>query len=165
MTFESSPKNEPNTTMPITGSQSMWKNESWSYDVEPRSGANQRGSSSAMPYAAAASLFIKNWFHSSPLNGSPMAQLVSRDADEQSPLRDGPAVPAEVIFLAIMATLLALVSLAGVPLAPEPVAGEGSDALRQNWATRSGLVQHESVPQAEQPLPVGRGREPEASSR
>ncbi|RKY18241.1 MAG: hypothetical protein DRQ55_13840 [Planctomycetota bacterium] len=94
-----------------------------------------------------------------------MAQLVPRDADGSPPLKDGPIVPAEVVFLAVMAALLALVSLAGVPLAHEPVAGEGSDALRQDWATRAGLAQADPAPDAEPPLPAGRGREPEALSR
>jgi hypothetical protein len=88
---------------------------------------------------------------------------MARDADGSRPLQDGPAVPAEVVFLAVMAALLAIVALAGVPLAPEPVAGDGSDALRQDWAVQQGLVQVEAP--AEDALPTGRGREPVIGDR
>ena len=37
-------------------------------------GANHLGRSAAMPVAIAASLRMKNWFHSSPPNGSPIAE-------------------------------------------------------------------------------------------
>ena len=67
------PKKVPKITMPMTGSQSMWKKVRRSYDSESAGGANHSGSWSAMPLAMAASLRMKNWFHNRPLNGMPMA--------------------------------------------------------------------------------------------
>lgn len=48
-------------------------------------------------------------------------------------LKDGPPVPAELVFVAMIALLGVLLSLAGVPLAPEKSVTDGSDALRKGW--------------------------------
>jgi len=52
---------------------------------------------------------------------------------ESRRLSDGPALPAEVMFLIAIAAVVLLLSLAGVPLTPEREAGDGSDALRKGW--------------------------------
>lgn len=87
-----------------------------------------------------------------------------------SPLADGPPVRAELLFLAIMGALALLLVVAGVPGGAEPVAGGGSDALRQGWAAArpvdSGASEPapETLPEAAhldgQGLPTGRGRTP-----
>ena len=75
-----------------------------------------------------------------------------------TPLSDGPAVPAELIFLAIVAAMLGLLLLAGIPLGEEPVAGDGSERLRRGWAGQ--LAEQPGAP-----LPSGRGRDELRSSR
>lgn len=103
---------------------------------------------------------------------------MARVEGNSRPLKDGPAVPAELVFLAVMGALLALLALAGVPLLDEPVAGDGSERLRRGWAESLGTGQPDSqqalqeqlralelTPSEPLPLPSGRGREPDPASR
>ncbi len=46
---------------------------------------------------------------------------------------DQPQVPAEIVFLLVVLTLTIIFSVAGIPGEAEPVAGDGSDALRRGW--------------------------------
>jgi hypothetical protein len=54
-------------------------------------------------------------------------------------LDDAPA-RFEFTFLAVGIALVLMLAMAGIPATEEPVAGEGSDALRQGW-----LEQHEAA--------------------
>jgi len=56
-----------------------------------------------------------------------------RSRPDASVAVDRPSVPAEIVFLCVVLVLTIFFSLAGVPGLPEPVAGEGSDKLRQGW--------------------------------
>jgi len=46
---------------------------------------------------------------------------------------DRPQVPAEIVFLLVVLTLTIIFSVAGIPGEADPVASDGSDALRQGW--------------------------------
>jgi hypothetical protein len=47
---------------------------------------------------------------------------------------DDRVLPAEIVFLIVVLCLTLFFSLAGIPGAALPEAGEGSAALRQGWA-------------------------------
>lgn len=60
---------------------------------------------------------------------------------------DHPKVPAEVVFLMVVLMLTVIFSIAGIPGEADPVATEGSDALRQGW-----LEQHNRTHAAATPV-------------
>ena len=91
-------------------------------------------------------------------------------ASNRPDLIDGPAIRAELVFLAIIAAMSIVLLTAGLPGGPEAVAGNGSEKLRKGWAdSRRGEVQA-PVDVAGSPAPVdvdswptGRGRDPSSN--
>jgi hypothetical protein len=63
---------------------------------------------------------------------------------------DHPTIPAEVVFLLVVLVLTLFFSLAGIPGEQEPVAGEGSAALRRDWMAERQAQQVEPAAQASQ---------------
>lgn len=53
-----------------------------------------------------------------------------------------PSYRGEIVFLSVVLVLTIVLAVAGVPGEPEPVAGNGSDRLRQGWLEEQLLTQH-----------------------
>ncbi|MCB9897550.1 MAG: hypothetical protein H6828_16355 [Planctomycetes bacterium] len=69
-----------------------------------------------------------------------------------------PGLPAEILFLLVIGCLTVFFSLAGIPGTATPVAGDGSDALRQGWAEQRTAAVHDATSPAALEASLPRGR-------
>ena len=77
---------------------------------------------------------------------------------------DQPRVPAELVFLAVVLMLTVIFAIAGIPGAADPVATEGSDALRQGWLEKHNQA-HAATAIAEPAAPVERSAPQQPAGR